>query len=132
MFTLVSQGGIFGIIIFVLGIIALVYVGLSIAYMVKYDSEKLDKTENSINNILRIGVFCAALGFWATIQGGYLALVEIVKAADISMQIVYNGLICALSTTVLGFEIFLMCAVVWFILKNIYRRMAGNSTAIIK
>ena len=123
MFTLVSQGGIFGIIIFVLGLIALVYVGFSIVYMVKYDNEKSGKVENSINNIVRIGILCAALGFWATIQGGYLALIEIVKAADISMQIVYNGIICALSTTVLGFEIFIISAVVWFILRNIYIRM---------
>ena len=45
MFTLVSQGGIFGIIIFVLGIIALVYVGFSIAYMVTYEKEKSGKVE---------------------------------------------------------------------------------------
>ncbi len=123
MFTLVSQGGIYGIIIFILGLIALIYLGISIVYIVKYEKEKSGKLEDSINNIVRIGIFCAALGFWGTIQGGYLALIEIVKAADISMQIVYNGLICALSTTVLGFEIFLISAVVWFILRNIYRRM---------
>ena len=124
MFTLVSQGGIFGIIIFVLGLIAVVYAGISIAYMIKYEKEKFAKADESINNIVRIGVLCAALGFLGTIHGGYLALVEIVKASDISMRIVYNGLICALSTTVLGFYMFAVCAIVWFILRNILRRMA--------
>ena len=126
MFTLVEQGGIFGIIIFVLGIIALVYVGFSIAYMIKHDKEKYAQAEDSINNIVRIGVLCAALGFLGTIHGGYLALVEIVKASDISMKIVYNGLICALSTTVLGFYVYAVSAIVWFILRNIYKRMIGQ------
>ena len=126
MFTLVSQGGIFGTIIFILALIALLYLGLSVFYMVKNDKEKFDKAEDSINNIVRIGVLCAALGFLGTIHGGYLALVEIVKASDISMKIVYNGLICALSTTVLGFYVYAVSAIVWFILRNIYKRMIGQ------
>ena len=124
MFTLIGQSGIFGLLLSLLIVVAIVYFIISVASLVKFKKENFAKVEDNINNILRIGIFSAPFGFLGTIQGGYEAITAIIKAADVSMAIVYQGLLCALSSTILGFYIFAVTAIVWFILKNILRRLS--------
>jgi len=123
MFTLIGQSGIYGSLILLLIIISIAYLFLSIMNMVKFKKESNEKVEDNINNIIRMGVLSAALGFLGTIHGGYLAINEILAATEISMRIVWEGVICALSSTVLGFQVFAVTAVIWFVLRNILRRL---------
>ncbi len=123
MFTLIQQSGLYGIILAGLIIIAIVYLFIAVRSLVSYSKENYGKTEESINNILRVGILSGVLGFTGTIHGGYLALVAIKNAGNVSMEIVYGGLICALSSTLLGLEVFVFASVIWFVLRNIMRRM---------
>ena len=123
MFTMIQQGGVFATLIAVLMVVSAGYFAVSVIYLVRNKPEEREKTWECIANILRIGVFAAATGFMATIWGGYLALNEILVAKEISMRIVYQGIICALSTTVLGFQLFFFAGIVWFVLRNVYRKL---------
>ena len=123
MFTLIGQSGIFGQLLLLMIIVAIVYFIISVVGLVKFKKENFAKVDDNINNILRVGIFSAPLGFLGTIQGGYEAITAIIKASDISMAIVYQGLLCALASTILGFYIFAATAIVWFILRNICKKL---------
>jgi biopolymer transport protein ExbB/TolQ len=56
-------------------------------------------------------------------MGGYNAISAIREAVEISMYIVYGGINVALSTTILGLQLFVFSAIVWIVLKNILVRM---------
>lgn len=124
MFTMIQQGGIFATFIAGLMIIAAVYFVLSVVNLSKNKPEDREKTAEYIANILRLGVFAAGTGFMATIWGGYLAITAILAAKDISMRIVYEGILCALSTTILGFQLFFVSGIVWFVLRYIQRKLS--------
>ena len=77
----------------------------------------VEKVKEYLNMVVRAGILAAAMGFTGTIYGGYLAIAEIREAAEISMYIVWGGVNVALSSTILGFEIFIISALIWFVLR---------------
>ncbi|MBN1300492.1 MAG: MotA/TolQ/ExbB proton channel family protein [Melioribacteraceae bacterium] len=116
MFTFITQSGMFGFLQVVLMIVAAAFAALSGIELYRENTNRRKAAEN-INNIVRTGILSAALGFLGTVYGGYEALGEIMSASEISMRIVYEGIRWALSSTILGFQIFFFTAVVWFLLK---------------
>ena len=123
MFQMISEGGPFGLILVLTAIVCFVFIGLAVRDIIGFDAEKYSIAEFNINNIVRVGIFGAALGFLATIMGGYNAIAAIREASDISMYIVYGGINAALSTTILGLQLFVFSAIVLLVLKNILVRM---------
>jgi biopolymer transport protein ExbB/TolQ len=85
--------------------------------------EDYEAAEFNINTIVHVGAFGAALGFLGTVSGGYNALMAIRHAAQISMPVIFEGINIALSSTLLGLQLFVFSAIVWFVLKNILVRM---------
>lgn len=123
MFQMISEGGPFGLILALTAIVCFVFIGLSIKYLIRFNQENYSIAEFNINNIIHVGIFGAALGFLGTILGGYNAISAIREATDVSMYIVYGGINVALSTTILGLQLFVFSAIVWIVLKNILVRM---------
>ena len=127
MLQMISEGGPFALMLVLTAIVCFVYIGLSIKYLVGFKSENYSIAEFSINNIVRVGLFGAALGMLATLMGGYQAISAIREAADVSMYIVYGGINAALSTTILGLQLLVFSAIVWLILKSILITMNKES-----
>ncbi len=99
-------------------ILTLVMLGLAIFQFIKLyigKSNLIKKT--NINAVLLLGVANAALGITCQILGIVLALEAIIEAADVSPQIIINGFMISFYTTIYGFFVFLISAVLWYVNK---------------
>jgi len=94
-----------------------VFTAVSVKLIFMDEKFIIEKAKEYLNMVVRAGILAAAVGFAGTILGGYLAIGEIKEAANISMYIVWGGVNAALSSTILGFEIFVISALIWFVLR---------------
>jgi hypothetical protein len=117
MLNLFFQSGMIGWLMLICLMAILVFTAISIKLIFFDEKFIVEKSKEYLNMVVRSGILAAATGFFGTIYGGYLAIAEIKEAADISMYIVWGGVNAALSSTILGFEIFIISAVVWFALR---------------
>lgn len=104
------------------GLLALALVVVVLA--VKKSIQLFGKTEwtpdqlgTGLNAIVFWGGMSAVLGFYAHFLGIYYAMQEIARASDISPAIVARGYQMALTTVLTGLFIFMISAIIWFILK---------------
>ncbi|MBN2857103.1 MAG: MotA/TolQ/ExbB proton channel family protein [Candidatus Delongbacteria bacterium] len=72
----------------------------------------------SIDSILFWGVMSVATGILGQISGIYNALNIIIKATDISPQIVMKGFSESFTSTIYGFYIFILSGLIWYFLKR--------------
>ncbi|TFG98388.1 MAG: hypothetical protein E4H13_09930 [Calditrichales bacterium] len=73
--------------------------------------------ENGINAIIFWGAISAVLGFFAHHLGIYHAMRAIAAASDVSPAIVSYGYSMSLVTVLTGLMIFIISALIWFLLR---------------
>ena len=117
MFTLMMEAGLFGILIGFVIIGATVYIGLSLKLIIQR-SDGEGNLQEYLSGILQMGLISAVLGVAGTSWGLYEAFSVIKDAPEISPSIIYGGLQIASSSTVLGLSVYILCAIVWFGLKQ--------------
>ena len=111
--------------LFLLLVLLIVY--LSIKKLIQlYGKEDLPKStlETGINAIIFWGAISAILGFFAHYLGVYYAMQSIYKANDISPAIVAQGYSMSLITILTGLIIFILSAVIWFILRWRFKQIS--------
>lgn len=115
---LISNGGTFGWLLLILIIISAVFAVISAVRL--WGGKEIPKhvAENGVMNLLWTGIVSEAVGVLGTVTGIYNASSAISKASDVSPKIVWQGIHVALSTTVLGLIIFVLCAVIWMVFRS--------------
>ena len=78
--------------------------------------------EKGINSILFWGAFSVVVGFFAHFLGIMYAMEAIKAASDISPSIVAGGYSVSLITILFGLIIFMIAALIWFILRVLLNR----------
>lgn len=73
-----------------------------------------------LNAILFWGGISALLGMITQLSGLWMALNEIMIAPDISPQMVFIGYLSSFTPTLFGLAVFLVSAICWWGLRNIY------------
>jgi len=109
-----------GMMMWFLLILAILILALSIRKAIQlYGKQELPKTvlENGINAIIFWGAIAAIFGFFAHYLGVYYAMLAIYQANDISPAIVAYGYSMSLITILSGLTIFMVSAVIWFVLR---------------
>jgi biopolymer transport protein ExbB/TolQ len=84
------------------------------------------KLESGLHAILFWGAVSAVLGVLGQITGIYNALSVIVRATEISPNVVAQGFAESFTTTIFGIEILVISAIAWFILFCRYRKLIAS------
>jgi uncharacterized membrane protein len=109
-----------GSMMWILLILAILIVVLSIRKALQlYGKQEVPKSvlESGINAIVFWGAIAAVFGFFAHYLGIYYAMLAIFQANDISPAIVALGYSMSLITILTGLTIFMVSAVIWFVLR---------------
>ena len=115
-----------GMMMWFLLIIAVVILVLSIKKAIQlYGKQEVSKPilESGINAIVFWGAISAIVGFFAHYLGIYYAMIAISRANDISPAIVSYGYSMSLITILTGLTIFLVSAIIWFVLRWRYKQI---------
>ncbi len=75
------------------------------------------RVSQMLQGILFWGVFSAVAGIFGQISGIYLALSEILRATDISPQVIALGIKLSFHTTLFGMGILLVSGLIWYPLR---------------
>lgn len=84
------------------------------------------KLESGLHAILFWGAICAILGILGQITGIYRSLNVIIRATEISPNVVAQGFAESFTTTIFGLEILVVSAIAWFILLCRYRKLTAS------
>ena len=102
----------------------IIFTLLIIYNLVRYSPEVMkgnrvaESVRISIDSILFWGIMSVATGILGQISGIYNALNIIIKATDISPQIVMKGFSESFTSTIFGFYIFILSGLIWYFLKR--------------
>jgi uncharacterized membrane protein len=116
-----------GIMMWFLLIIAILILALSVRKVIQlYGKQDLPKAvlESGINAIIFWGAIAAIFGFFAHYLGIYYAMLAIFQANDISPAIVALGYSISLITILTGLTIFMISAIIWFVLRWRYKQIS--------
>jgi len=80
-----------------------------------------------LNAILFWGGVTAMLGIIAQLSGMWVSLNEILTAPDISAPMILTGYLSSFVPTLFGLIVFLVSAICWWSLKNVYKHLADSS-----
>jgi uncharacterized membrane protein len=108
-------------------IIAILILALSVRKVIQlYGKQDLPKAvlESGINAIIFWGAIAAIFGFFAHYLGIYYAMLAIFQANDISPAIVALGYSISLITILTGLTIFMISAIIWFVLRWRYKQIS--------
>jgi hypothetical protein len=120
MINLYLQSGLFGNFLLIVFIVMAVNAFLSALQLFGRKNKSDNMLREYIKTILRAGIIAVAIGILGTLLGGYSAISVIRDANEVAMHIVWDGINAALSSTILGFEIFILSALIWFLLHMRY------------
>jgi hypothetical protein len=81
----------------------------------------------AVRTILHLGVLALLLGIAAQLTGLYRAASAIIRAENISPQIVAQGILVSFNTTLFGLYILLFCLLLWLGLRALASRRDGRS-----
>ena len=98
----------------------------SIDLFVRKELVKAD-LEKGLNAIPFWGVICAVLGLLGQITGIYKALQAIIRATEISPNVIARGLAESFTTTIAGLVILVASAIIWFVLHSRYRSIVTGT-----
>jgi len=107
-------------------VLLFVIIGLGVSNAMQVFGKKTRskiQIENGINSILFWGVFSAVIGFFAHFLGLYQAFTSIMAAADINPAIIGGGYAVSLITVLFGMFIFMISALIWFVLKTRFAQL---------
>jgi biopolymer transport protein ExbB/TolQ len=108
-------------------IIALLILFLSIKKAIQlFGKQEAPKPtmESGINAIVFWGAISAIFGFFSHYLGVYYAMIAISQANDISPAIVAYGYSMSLITILTGLMIFILSAIIWFVLRWRYKQIS--------
>jgi biopolymer transport protein ExbB/TolQ len=120
-----------GMMMWFLLIIAIVILVLSIKKAIQlYGKQEVSKPvlESGINAIVFWGAISTIVGFFAHYLGVYHAMLAINRANDISPAIVAYGYSMSLITILSGLTIFMVSAVIWFVLRWRFKQVSMVSS----
>jgi hypothetical protein len=117
MLNLFFQSGMIGWLLLLCALAILVFTIISVNLIFIEKNSNHEKVKEYLNMVVWPGILAAAVGFSGTILGGYQAIYAILDATEISMRVVWLGVNVALSSTILGFIIFIISALIWFVLR---------------
>ena len=123
---LISNGGTFGWLLLILIITAAVFAVISAVRLWGKKEPPKHAAENSVMNLLWTGILSEAVGVLGTVTGIYNAASAISSAGDVSPKIVWRGIHVALSTTLLGLGIFVICTILWMIFRSKFNKIYGT------
>jgi biopolymer transport protein ExbB/TolQ len=78
--------------------------------------------ETTVDAVLFWGVWVLVVGLLGTFTGIYLAAGAIERAPAVNPAMIWGGVRVALTTTVAGFVVFTVAALLWMGLRFMYRR----------
>jgi len=121
MMNFFREGGLF---MWPILIIAIVILGLAIRSWARIRSlEGPDAVlETTVDAVLFWGVWVLVVGLLGTFTGIYLAAGAIERAPAINPALIWGGVRVALTTTVSGFVVFTVAALLWMGLRFMFRR----------
>jgi biopolymer transport protein ExbB/TolQ len=118
--------GIFGLPMILIAIaIAVLTIKKVVDLFVKKDLPS-HKLQSGLHAILFWGAVCAVFGILGQVTGTYNALGVIMKAREISPNMVAQGFAESLTTTIFGLGVLLVSAIIWFILFGRYRKLIAS------
>jgi hypothetical protein len=115
--NMVVAAGPFGILLVILALAIAALALRTLVRTVKRDAIDGPKFRNGLNAILFWGCVAAAIGLLGQFSGLWLSLDVIRQAEAINPSLVFEGLMASFSSTILGFVVMILSAVVWFTLK---------------
>jgi biopolymer transport protein ExbB/TolQ len=83
--------------------------------------------ETGVDAVLFWGVWVLAVGLLGTFTGIYLAAGAIERAGAVSPAMIWGGVRVALTTTLAGFLVFSVAALLWLGLRLMYRRKVASA-----
>lgn len=106
----------------------LIFISLALYNTIKYGGRVIRRrvedeilVNMGLDSIVFWGGITLVTGVLGQILGIYSALREIAAATDISPTLIMYGLSVSFTTTIFGFGTFIISALVWYILKRLYR-----------
>ena len=117
-------GGPFMYLILAIGLVALALTLYRIVTMMRTDRFI---PSDAIRTILHLGVLALLLGIAAQLTGLYQAASAIIRAENISPQIVAQGILVSFNTTLFGLYVLLLCLLLWLVLRALASRREGRS-----
>lgn len=111
--------GAFKIPLFALLVLVILIVVLLVIERVSKNEPNSERFKRGMNALLVLGSMSAAVGMLGQIMGIWYALAAIMVAADISPEIVFEGLQASFGTTYFGFITFFIAFIAWFVLNYI-------------
>lgn len=82
-----------------------------------------------INTVLYLGATALLIGVIAQLTGLYSAATAILKASAIAPSVVAEGILISFNTTLLGFYILVVAALLWLLLRAVALRRSGEAQA---
>jgi uncharacterized membrane protein len=118
--------GVFGLpMIIIAVVIAVLIIKKAVDLFVRKDLPPR-KLEGGLHAILFWGAVSAVFGVLGQYTGIYKALSVIMKAKQISPNLVAQGFAESFTTTIFGLGILLISAIAWFILLGRYRKLTSS------
>lgn len=115
-----------GIFMWLLLALLIVVLALSVVRALQIFSSKeknKKQLESGVNSILFWGAYSVVVGFFAHFLGIMYAMNAIQAASDISPAIVAGGYSVSLITILFGLIIFMIAALIWFVLRVFVNRL---------
>ena len=111
--------GAFKIPLYLLLILVLIVIALLVYDTFLNKESHKERRIQSLNALLVLGSLSAVVGMLGQIMGIWYALAAILEAADISMEIVFQGLQASFGTTYFGLITFFIAFISWLIFNYI-------------
>jgi len=121
-----SSMGVFGIPLIVIALVILVLVIRKAVDLWGRKDLSASRLESGLHAILFWGAVSALFGVLGQLTGIYNALGAIMKAREISPNVVAQGFAQSFTTTIFGLETLLVSAIIWFILYGRYRKLTAS------
>lgn len=120
---LITKGGTFGWLLLILIILAVIFSVISAVRLWGNSNPPKNVVEGGLMNLLWTGILSEAVGVLGTVTGLYNAASAISRASDVSPMIVWSGIHVALSTTLLGIGIFVICTIIWMVFRTRFNKI---------
>jgi biopolymer transport protein ExbB/TolQ len=118
--------GVFGYPLMIIAIVIIVLIVKKVVDLWVRKDLSPQKLESGLHGILFWGAVSALFGVLGQITGIYNALNAIIRATEISPNVIARGFAESFTTTIFGLEILLISAIVWFILYGRYRKLTAS------
>ena len=126
MFDLIMRGGPYMWPLIILAIVNIVLITKKTVELFIKPASNSIQLERGINAIMYWGILSGVLGFYAHFMGIYLAMQEIMAAADISPAIVAGGYAMSLITVLFGLNIFMISSLFWFAFRWRFKQLTAS------